>query len=619
MRQKGMRADIRTLFASPALSDLAAAASTDVSEMKVPENRIPTPCDSLTPDMLPLVALSPAEIERIVAAVPGGAANVQDIYPLAPLQEGILFHHLTSKEGDAYLLPYLMSFDSRERLDGFIAAMQAVVDRHDTLRTAILWENLPEPLQIVWRCAKLPLEEVPVEAHLEAEAQLRSRVNPRHYRMDVRQAPMLRLYIAKDALDDRWLLMVLLHHLAGDHTTLDLIQKEIQVHLQGQAHRLPKPVPFRNLVAQARLGAKPEEHEAFFRKMLGDVDDPTAPFGLMNVQGDGHEIREAHLPVDQEVAGRLRAVARRMGISAASVTHLAWALVLSRLTGRDDVVFGSVLFGRMQGSEGADRGVGLFMNTLPVRVRLGEDGAETGVRQTQVLLADLMKHEHASLALAQRCSAIAAPMPLFTTLLNYRHSGNDFSSSQAEEMSWQGIEYIGTEERTNYPLTLHVDDLGEAIRLKVQVHHSVEPMRICRLMHRAMEQLVDALEDYPQTPVRNLDVLPEEERLLVLKTWNATEAAFPAGRCVHELFEIQVSRTPEAVAVFYEDQRLTYAELNARANRLAHHLRSLGVKPDSRVAICAERSLERRTCRLTRCIQWSVCGTCWRTASRWSC
>src|SRR5262249_51236126 len=150
--------------------------------------------------------------------------------------------------------------------------------------------------------------------------------------------------------------------------------------------------------------------------------EPTLPFGLLDVRGDGSDIEQAHLSLDGDLARRLRVGARRLGVSAASLCHLAWARVLAKVSGREDVVFGTVLFGRMQGSEGAGRIMGLFINTLRVRIMIGNEGTEASVRRTHMLLSDLLRHEHASLALAQRCSAVPAPAPLFSALLNYRHS-----------------------------------------------------------------------------------------------------------------------------------------------------------------------------------------------------
>jgi amino acid adenylation domain-containing protein len=562
----------------------------------VPPNLIPTVCDAITPEMLPLVELNAAEIEQITSKVPGGSANIQDIYPLAPLQEGILFHHLLATEGDVYLTPTLLSFDTRARLDKFLHALQAVIDRHDILRTAVLWEGLREAAQVVWRQAPLVVKEISFEATAgNVGEELRTRFDPRHYRLDVRQAPLMRVCIAYDAREDRWMMLHLYHHLSVDHITYEIVLEEVQAHLLGRAERLPAPLPFRNLVAQARQGVTLEEHEAFFREMLGDVDEPTAPFGLINVQGDGSGIREARREVDARLAIRLRQAARAFGVSSACLYHEAWALVLARLaasvSGRNDVVFGTVLLGRMQGGEGSDRALGLFMNTLPIRIRVGARGVDESIGETHRLLTELLRHEHAPLALAQRCSGVAAPTPLFSVFLNYRH---DSAPAAAEESfsAWEGIELLASRQLTNYPFLLDVSDLGENFRMMVQVESPGEPDRICAYMHTALERLVEALEKAPTTPLRNLNVLPASESHQLLVEWNETGRPYPNDRCIHHLFEEQVEKNPEAVAVVFGQQGLTYGELNTRADLLAGALVERGVGPEVLVGLCLERSIE---------------------------
>ena len=317
----------------------------------------------------------------------------------------------------------------------------------------------------------------------------------------------------------------------GDHSTMEVMQSEVEAHLLGKADRLPRPLPFRNLVAQARLGMSQEEHEAYFRKLLSDVEEPTAPFGLLDVQGDGSGIEEARSQVDDEVARKIREQARRLGVSAASLCHVAWAQVLGKVSGREDVVFGSVLFGRMQGGEGADRVMGLFINTLPVRIAVGEEGVEASVRGAHKQLAELLRHEHASLALAQRCSGVPAPRPLFSALLNYRHSSSaDQSRLEERRRAWEGIKGLRGEERSNYSITLSITDLGAGFGLAAQSPSAIGPMRVCEYAHTALASLVEALEKSPAMPVRRLNVLPAAEREQLLYGWNRTSEEFPAER-----------------------------------------------------------------------------------------
>ncbi|WP_339483660.1 amino acid adenylation domain-containing protein, partial [Pseudomonas sp. RL_5y_Pfl2_73] len=590
MRQAGLSADVRVLFSQPTLAALAAAIGSG-REVSVPANLIPLGCERITPELLPLVELSQDAIDRLVATVPGGARNVQDIYPLAPLQEGILYHHLAAEQGDPYVLQSQFAFDNRERLDAFIGALQVVIDRHDILRTSVVWEGLDEPVQVVWRQVVLePQCITPDTTAGDIATQLANRFDARHYRLDLGQAPLLHLAYARDEAQDRWVAILLFHHMALDHTALDVMQHEMQLHLLGQDEQLGEAMPYRNYVAQARLGTSEQEHETFFREMLGDIDAPTLPFGLAQVQGDGHGIEEVKTFVDDALSLRLRTQARQLGVSAASLVHLAWAQVLAVASGQENVVFGTVLLGRMQSGDGADRALGMFINTLPICVPVDGQSVRDAVKTTHARLTGLLGHEHASLALAQRCSGVASPAPLFSALLNLRHSSLQVTD---EVMSaWSGMQMLSSEERTNYPLTLNVDDLGEGFSLTAQVESRIGAQRICDYMQVALQSLVDTLEHAPQTPVRNLAVLPAAERQQLLGTWNSPEATYAHDALIHRQFEAQVATQPDTVAVLFEHQTLTYGELNAQANQVAHRLLSLGICPDDRVAICVERGLD---------------------------
>ncbi|PJG49973.1 non-ribosomal peptide synthetase, partial [Bradyrhizobium forestalis] len=219
--------------------------------------------------------------------------------------------------------------------------------------------------------------------------------------------------------------------------------------------------------------------------------------------------------------------ARRLGVSLASLCHLAWGQVVARSSGREQVVFGTVLFGRMHGGAGADRAMGLFINTLPLRLDLDGTAVEASVRTTHARLVELLAHEHASLALAQRCSGVAAPAPLFSALLNYRHNTPAAVTTSAADDALSGVEWLGEEERTNYPLTLSVEDFGEALGLTVQVAEPISADRICGYMQQTLAQLAEALERAPNTPVRELDILPPDERAYLLEELNRTAVTYP--------------------------------------------------------------------------------------------
>ncbi|RMP79968.1 non-ribosomal peptide synthetase, partial [Pseudomonas syringae] len=589
MRQVGLSADVRVLFSQPTLAALATAVGGG-TEVVVPANLIPERCEHITPDLLPLISLTQAQIDCVVKHVPGGAINVQDIYPLAPLQAGILYHHISAEQGDPYTLKALFSLRDRARLDDFSHALQAVIDRHDILRTAVLWEGLDEPVQVVLRQAEMHVSELcldPVNGPIDE--QLHERFDPRHYRLDVRQAPLMQIVFTHDPLNDRWLAMLLFHHLVNDATSLYVVLHEMQAHLLGQGASLGQSVPYRNYVAQARLGVSDAQHEAFFREMLGDIDEPTLPFGLQDVQDGGGDIEEASVILPAELNLRLRAQARQAGVSAASLMHLAWARVLGSVSAREQVVFGTVLLGRMQAGEGADHSLGMFINTLPLRVDIGATTVVEGLKATHGQLTALLGHEHAPLVLAQRCSGVDAPAPLFSALLNYRHSVvSDVSAETAT--AWEGIESFGAKDHTNYPLTLNIDDVGNGFNLTVLVSSTVGAKRVCGYMQTVLEHLSNALEQSPSSTLDSLPILPAAEREQLLVTFNDSARDYPQQQTVHSLFEAQVRACPEACAAIHDGVAVSYAELNTRANRLARHLLGLGVQPGDSVAILLERS-----------------------------
>jgi amino acid adenylation domain-containing protein len=585
LRRYGLQLQVRSLFIHPTLAALATEV-VESSSVPVPDNLIPPGCTAITPQLLPLIELSQVEIDNIVAAVEGGVGNVQDIYPLTAPQEGILFHYLLEHRGDAYGLPSLLRFDSRQRLDEFVAALAAAIARHDILRTAFHWEGMSQPVQVVCRRAELSVTTLELDPLAGSVAdQLRARFAPEHYRLDVRHAPLLQVCMAHDPLEQSWLLMVVTHHLIHDNTALQALLEEMQLQLRGA--ELPPVVPYRNFVAHLRLSARAQDHDAFFRDMLAGVDEPSLPFGLDAI-GGARELQRARTVLAAPLSAALRHHARALGVSVASLCHLAWARLVACTAGPEQVVFGTVLFGRMHVGAGASRAGGMFTNTLPICIAADGGAVSTRVIDTHRRLARLLQHENASLAVAQRCSAVPSATPLFSSLLNYRHGIVD----RRGDLGWPGMELLDSEEGSHYPLRLSIDALEEGFTLTAHAPADIGAQRVCDLMTTILQSLVTALAEAPDTPVNRLQVLPASELQQVLHGWNAQSTRPAASRCVHELFELQVARTPQMVALVHGEQRISYAELNGRANQLASYLRTLGVGPDQRVVLSMERSIE---------------------------
>ena len=436
--------DIRTLFSQPTVAGLAASVA-----------------GASAPQLAPLVALDSSYTAAIAARVPGGVANIQDIYPLAPLQEGILLHHRTSAR-DAYVVVAVLALDSRQRVDRFLAAFQSVIDRHDVLRTAMLWEGLPQPLQVVWRRAKL-------ETTYTDLATIEKISSDRPLNLDVTRAPMIRVHAAPDTAQGCWQVLLQCHHLVLDHASLNLLLAEVEAHLQERADELPAPVPFKNMVTRSTQNTL--EQDAFFHRMLSDVEEPTAPFGMIEARGDGSGIEESRRRLDEELSARVREQARRLGVAPSSLFHLAWAMVLARVSARDDVVFGTVLFGRMHGGTDLHRALGLYINTLPVRVTLAGKTASEALQDTHRILGELLQFEQTSLMEAQCFSALPGGTPVFSAVLNYRYDPRGLSDG-AGALLMEGVRLLRAE-RTNYPLGLCIDDLGSGFNLKAQAAETI--------------------------------------------------------------------------------------------------------------------------------------------------
>jgi len=526
----GWTVGLRQVFEAPSLAELAAllrseaaqAGHADAVELGAP--RIPPQADRLTPDMLPLAGLDQAALDHILHTLQLRPDEVQDIYPLAPLQEGMLFHHVGQllarragqDVGDPYVMPMLLALDSTAQLQTLLDALKTVVARHDALRTAVLWEGLPQPMQVVVRAAQPHVQWLtPVHA-ADALAALQARMAPSQLMMDLRRAPLVQVTVAPSLVSDvaeatqpACHVLLCLHHLVDDNHSLQQVRAELRACVEGLAHTLPAPQPYRHFVGRALQRAQTAGDEAFFTQQLAGLDEPSAPFGLLDVHGDGSSVRDSALMLSATATLQLLAQARSHGVTPAAVFHLAWGLVVAHTSARADVVFGTVFSGRLHGGLAEGEVVGAFINTLPMRLNTAAASVAQLLQHTQALLVASLAHDHAPLALAQRCSGLPAGVPLFTSVLNVRHQ-QQADALDGGELA-PGMHVLVAQERSNYPVVVSVDAIEGRHHLRAQVAAGASPERCLALFSSALDAVRRALAQGLDAPAISLQILPAAE------------------------------------------------------------------------------------------------------------
>lgn len=590
LQQHGLSAQVSDVVGVPDLATLAQLLDQQAGSMPafvIPPNLIPSDCQRITPEMLPLVTLNQQEIDHIVSKVPGGAGMVQDIYPLVSLQEGIYFHHLLNPRHDPYVESKLLLLDSRAHVDLLIGALQMLIDRHDIYRTSVISAGVSQPVQVVWRQAQLPVETTMLDPERDTAEQLHQLAQ--NQPMVLEQAPMLRVRLAQVPHSEQWYFILQYHHLVSDHESSVIMAAEISAYASGEAHLLTPSVPYRNFVAHTRHQLDTVDAKGYFSRLLADVTEPTLPCNLNDVYGDGRQVDVVRQALDEALGRQIRQCARELQISSAVIFHAAWAWVVGTFSGRQDVVFGTVLSGRMQSVQGVDGALGMFINTLPLRVRLQDVSLSTLVRNTDAALKELLSYEQASLSLAQQCSGIDSGTPLFSAVFNYRHGGKSKQHTD-KPVSKSGIRTVSVKDRTNYPFALSVNDLGDEFSFDAQIDHSVSGARVLSYMNNALRHLVSALCRQDPRPISCFTLLSKQEQYQLVEQWNSTDSGAMTEAFAHQQFEYWARETPAATALCWQQQRFSYAELNQQANQLAHLLRSKGIQAESRVGLCIERS-----------------------------
>ncbi|MGI5378894.1 amino acid adenylation domain-containing protein [Streptomyces sp. CA-251387] len=559
-----------------------------------------------TPSDFPLLDLTQRSVEELEARVPG----LVDVWPLSPLQQGLLFHAAYDDQGpDLYEGQRILALDGPLDVERLRASWRALLHRHPILRASFHQLDSGGAVQVVARDVELPWHEADFTGLSEAEAQAgldRLVRDERSRRLDVTQAPLLRLTLVRLG-EHRHVQIVTSHHIVTDGWSLPVLIGEVSAIYAagGDARALPPATSYREYLAWLGTQDKEAARDAWRTEFAG-ADGPT----LVAPEEQG---RVPTVPArvafefPEELTAAVAELARDRGLTVNTVVQGAWALLLARLAGRTDVVFGATVAGRPAELPRVESMVGLFINTLPVRVRLGGDRPVVDLLEDlQRRQVALMAHQHIGMPEIRQ---LAGPGAVFDALFVYENYPRPRLAEPSPDTLV--IRPGGRPEDTgHYPLTLIAvpgDRLhGELIyRPEVFGHDWAE--QVTASLGHVLEQLTAD----PQAPVARIGVLSPARRELVVDTWSGTHEPVEAAP-LPELLRRQVRRSPDAVALVSRGnataaesatadpgapgdldaghRTLTYTELETDAGRLARHLVDAGVGPEARVAVLVPRS-----------------------------
>ncbi|WP_258038546.1 condensation domain-containing protein, partial [Streptomyces sp. FM008] len=550
-----------------------------------------------TPSDFPLAGLDQAGVDAL-AGTGAAAAAVEDVYPLTPLQNGMLLHTLA--DPGVYLDQASFLLEGAGDPHRLATAWQRLVDATPALRTHLVWEDVPEPLQVVRRHAPLTVRHLDW-SHLPEDAQAAALVElaqaERAAGVDLTAGPLMKLALVR-ARPDAVRVVWTFHHLVLDGWSTTQIFEDVfaqyaALGTDAAPAALTRP-PFREYVAWLR-GQDGSAAREYWAGALAGFDAPTPlPYDRRPAPGHrAHAAARVRVELAEERAKALSAMAARHHLTLNTVVQGAWALLLARHSGEGDVCFGATTSGRPAELPGMESTVGNFLNTLPVRVRPAEEGETLAgwLGRLQEEQARARGFEHLALREVREVSELPPGAELFDSLVVFENYPDNEASAALHGLRISEVTAVDT---TSYALDLTAYTDGD--RLALDLSYDPALFDAARIGHlaRHLSVLLDGMPARTGLPPAALPSLTgeQEQALLAPGGWSGAPVPYPREACLHELIAAQARRTPGAEAVASGADTLTYAELEERANRLAQHLAAHGVGPGAVVAICLERGVE---------------------------
>ena len=521
--------------------------------------------------------------------------NIESIYPLSPIQQGILFHSTLQQAADVYFGQIMLTLQGRLDLSAFTRSWEKIVERHSILRTIFTTERQGKPVQVVLKVVPVSIQQLDWRELPETEQQeqmVRFLRADREAGLNLAQAPLMRLALIRLG-EDLHKLIWSEHHLLLDGWSVALILNEFKVlyasYLRNQEAVLPAVRPYRDHISW--LGKQDAQRsESYWRQLLKGFHAPTV-LGIEKAKthedAQSNETGELRIEISADTVKKLQLIGRDQRLTLNTIVQGAWAVLLSRYSGQQDVVYGTTVSGRQSDQQGTELMVGPFINTLPVRVqfRPGEKVGEL-LERIQAQQVETREFEYTPLVDVQSWSEIERGVPLFNSIFVFENYPSANSSLPENELLITGI---SAQERSNFPIAL-VAGLNTTLTLKLLYSREhFEEASIGRLLQHLSNLLVGIADGFaPKT--EDLMLTSSTEREQILKEWNRTSTDYPREKNIGELFAEQALLRPHATAVQCGQQKMTYSELESRSNQLARYLQNRGAGLEQVVAICLDRS-----------------------------
>ncbi|WP_454674049.1 amino acid adenylation domain-containing protein [Achromobacter pestifer] len=542
------------------------------------------------------VAASARLAPEWLAQLPVPAGDIQDAYPLSPMQHGMLLHTLRNPNSGIYVMQDRYRVDGELDEDAFEWAWQRVLENHPALRATFHWQWAHEPVQIIRRDVTLPVQRLDLRdlGHEAAVARYESLLHEElRTGLPLDQPPLLRLRVARVAdREYRWALSF--HHMLMDAWCLSLLLTDFfdnyDARLAGQEPVRASSRPHRDFIDWLQ-GRDIEAARRYWRDALTGFSAVTPLPGLRSAAaGEVSAMVDLTSTLTEAQTTQLQRVAQQCRVTPNTVIQAAWALTLARHAGQDEVLYGVTVAGRPTEMAQAQQTIGIFINTIPIRLRLPIGGTVPAAQWMRTLLdqnAEMRAHEHLSLAEVQGFSDVAPGQPLFDSLVVFENA--PISGSVFERAKGMGLSSLGMRTHTNYPLTVV---LLPGPRLALQLTYDTRRLdsQAVGSMLATFRANVEALMATPEAPVASLlaPSAAQRDRLLAAGRGRQADYFFDAGYV--RLFEAQAARC-DGIAVRCGADAVSYPDLNRRANRIGQALIERGVRADDVVAVYCERGI----------------------------